>query len=86
LQLRTLAAKHADAIFSSQEVAAMLLARCSTIDSDWPEEEPAFRPDPQELDDDSPLELDDEFWDALVPDDDYEPLPEYGDFWTNDGL
>jgi hypothetical protein len=26
-------------------------------------------------------ELADEDWEALVPDDDYEPLPDYGDFW-----
>jgi hypothetical protein len=70
-------------LFHLKEVAAMLLVRCSTIDSDWPEEEPGC-PDPEELDDDSPLELDDESWDALIPDDDYEPLPEYGDFWTNE--
>ena len=64
----------------------MLLVHCSTIESDWPEEEPAYRPHPQELDDDAPLELDDEYWEALIPDDDYEPLPEYGDFWTTDRL
>jgi hypothetical protein len=55
----------------------------STLDSPpWPLEEPPYEPD--ELDDDAPLELDDEYWEAFVPDDDYEPLPDHGDFWTND--
>jgi hypothetical protein len=71
---------------SAQEVVAMLLAACSRIDSQWPQEEPGSRPDQEEIDDDSPLELDDDYWDALIPDDDYEPLPEYGDFWTDDKL
>ncbi|MCC6491955.1 MAG: hypothetical protein IT424_02920 [Pirellulales bacterium] len=57
--------------------------RCASIDADWPPEEPAFRPQPQELDGDSPLELDDEYWEALTPDDDYEPYPQYGDFWPD---
>jgi len=57
---------------------------CSTIDSTWPLEEPADRPDLDEIDDDAPLELDSDYWDALLPDDDYEPLPEYGDFWIDD--
>jgi hypothetical protein len=39
--------------------------------------------DPDELDGDASLQLDDESWEALLPDDDYEPLPEYGDFWTD---
>ncbi len=59
----------------------------STVDSDWPLEEPPYRdvPDePEGVDDDTPLELDDESWEALIPDDDYEPLPEQGDFWTED--
>jgi hypothetical protein len=34
------------------------------------------------IDDDFPLELDEDYWNALLPEDDYEPLPEYGDFWT----
>ncbi len=55
---------------------------CSTIDSEWPQEEPRYVPDMQEIDDDSPLELDEDYWDALLPDDDYEPSPEHGDFWT----
>jgi hypothetical protein len=58
----------------------------AVIDSHWPPEEPAYRPQPQEIDDDTPLELDDEYWEALAPDDDYEPFPEQGDFWTEDGL
>ena len=40
-------------------------------------------PDAAEFDDDSTLEIDDAIWDALAPDDDYEPLPEAGDFWTD---
>jgi len=55
---------------------------CSTIDSSWPLEEPDYRPDLEEIDDDTPLEFDVDYWDALIPDDDYEPLPEPGDFWT----
>ena len=35
-----------------------------------------------EIDSDFPVEIDDDAWDAFLPDDDYEPLPEYGDFWT----
>jgi len=26
-------------------------------------------------------ECDDEYWEALIPDDDYEAMPEEGDFW-----
>ncbi|MBL9161122.1 MAG: hypothetical protein JNL18_00110 [Planctomycetaceae bacterium] len=37
----------------------------------------------EECDDESLLELDAEYWDALLPDDDYEALPERGDFWTD---
>ena len=44
-----------------------------------PKKSPPF---PREIDDSWPLEIDDEDLDALIPDDDYEPLPEYGDFWT----
>lgn len=55
----------------------------ATVDSDWPLEEPPFHDGPDEIDDDVPLELDDEYWEALSPDDDYEPLPEPGDFWTD---
>lgn len=48
-----------------------------------PREAPEGSPLPEpEIDDRWPLEFDDETWDALVPDDDYEPQPEYGDFWT----
>lgn len=61
-------------------------ASAATIDSHWPPEEPFGRPGvPPELDDDDSeleLELADDFWDALAPDDDYEPSPEPGDFWT----
>jgi hypothetical protein len=46
----------------------------------WPDD---AQPDADEIDDDSPLELDDEHWDALQPDDDYEPHPEPGDFWPD---
>ena len=38
--------------------------------------------DEPEFEDDMGVELDDECWDALAPEDDYEPLPEPGDFWT----
>jgi hypothetical protein len=30
------------------------------------------------------LEFDDEYWEALVPDDDYEPQPDHGDFWPDE--
>jgi hypothetical protein len=66
----------------------------STVDSQWPLEEPPYHeepnpyePDGYELenpDDDAPLELDEEYWEALTPDDDYEPTPEPGDFWPDD--
>ncbi len=47
-----------------------------------PEKTPKKRPPwPREIDDSWPLELDDEELDALIPEDDYEPLPEFGDFW-----
>ena len=36
-----------------------------------------------EVDDETLLELDEAYWEALLPDDDYEPLPEQGDFWTD---
>jgi hypothetical protein len=39
--------------------------------------------DLDELDGDAALHLDDEYWEALLPEDDYEPFPEYGDFWTD---
>jgi hypothetical protein len=61
----------------------MELLICSTIDTTWPQEEPEYRPQPAEIDDDAPLELDSDYWDALLPDDDYEPWPEYGDFWPD---
>ena len=49
----------------------------------WPEDDPTTPEPPPELDDETPLELDDdEFWQAIAPDDDYEPVPEPGDFWT----
>jgi hypothetical protein len=41
------------------------------------------RPEPEEIDDDFALELDDEYWEALIPDDDYESAPDEGDFWTD---
>ena len=45
---------------------------------------PEVDPDPAEFDDDdSTLEISDELWDVLTPDDDYESLPEPGDFWTD---
>jgi hypothetical protein len=51
--------------------------------TDWPGEDGDGRPEPEEIDDDWSLELDDEYWDALLLDDDYEPDPEYGDFWPD---
>jgi hypothetical protein len=54
----------------------------STVDNLWPLEEPGFEPD--DIDGDTPLELDDEYWEALIPDDDYEPHPDPGDFWTDE--
>ena len=37
----------------------------------------------REIDDEFPRELGDDPWDVFVPEDDYEPLPENGDFWTD---
>lgn len=45
--------------------------------------EPLLHPTFDECDDESLLELDNEYWEALIPDDDYEALPEPGDFWTD---
>jgi len=45
--------------------------------------ESLLHPTFDECDDESLLELDDEYWEALIPDDDYEVLPEPGDFWTD---
>ena len=45
--------------------------------------ESLLHPTFDECDDESLLELDDEYWEALLPDDDYEVLPEPGDFWTD---
>ena len=46
-----------------------------------PAEEDDF--DLDELDADAALQLDDDYWEALLPENDYEPLPEYGDFWID---
>ncbi|MBA3480301.1 MAG: hypothetical protein H0T51_00665 [Pirellulales bacterium] len=54
----------------------------SAVDNQWPLEEPGLEPD--DVDYDTPLEFDDEYWEALVPDDDYEPVPEDGDFWLEE--
>lgn len=59
----------------------------AAIDSDWPDEEPEQRSDSidgifDDADEDAPLELDVDDWDALDFDDEYEPEPGYGDFWT----
>ena len=48
-----------------------------------PENELEVDPEATEFDDDSTLEISDELCDALTPDDDYESLPEAGDFWTD---
>jgi hypothetical protein len=37
--------------------------------------------DIDEGDEQMPPAMNDDDWEALIPDDDYEPLPEYGDFW-----
>ena len=39
-------------------------------------------PEDPEEEERTPLEFDDEPWEAFVPDDDHEPQPEPGDFWT----
>lgn len=36
-----------------------------------------------EVDDESIMELDDKYWEALLPDDDYETLPDKNDFWID---
>lgn len=58
--------------------------------ADFSSQEPRDVPDPlllhptfDEVDDETLLELDEEYWEALIPDDDYEPTPEEGDFWTD---
>ena len=57
------------------------------ITGGWPEDHPNGEPEvpksdvPDEFDDDWPLELGDDVFDALTPDDDYEPTPDPGDFW-----
>jgi hypothetical protein len=43
---------------------------------------PAAEEDFDDEADEAELELDDECFDVLAWDDDYEPLPEPGDFWT----
>lgn len=67
-----------------------MLTACATIDSDWPEEEPGLRPfdmgsNGGEADpfDDEPVQLGDDDWDQFLADDDYEPEPDLGDFWTD---
>ena len=60
-------------------------AAADYIDSTWPTEEPdEGQPISTDDDDHTPMELEDDYWEALAPDDDYEPLPEPGDFWTED--
>jgi hypothetical protein len=52
-------------------------------DAAWPEDDPDDgEPDLDEVDDDWLLQFN-EYWDALLPDDDYEPLPDPGDFWPD---
>jgi hypothetical protein len=41
-------------------------------------------PDDDELDEAALRKLEDDLRDALALDDDYEPLPDYGDFWTDE--
>lgn len=45
--------------------------------------ESLLHPTFDEVDDETLLEFDDEYWDALLPDDDYEALPDERDFWTD---
>ena len=49
---------------------------------DVPPESP-LHPAFDECDDESLLDLDAEYWEALLLDDDYEVLPEKGDFWAD---
>jgi hypothetical protein len=51
----------------------------------FPDEDQAFPHEfPDEFDDDWPLELADDIFDALTPDDDYEPIPDPNDFWPDE--
>ena len=56
---------------------------CDSADFDDGYDESDECPKPEELDDDRSLELDDEYWEALLLDDDYEPQPDDGDFWID---
>ncbi len=46
-----------------------------------PEECPPKEPSDFELLEPCPPELEDDFLDVFLPDDEHEPLPEQGDFW-----
>jgi len=47
----------------------------------YPEECPLNEPGDFELQEPHPLELEDDFLDVFLPDEEQEPLPERGDFW-----
>jgi hypothetical protein len=46
-----------------------------------PARQPPVAAVPSEAPPEAPRQIDDECWDALLLDDDYEPPPEPGDFW-----
>lgn len=60
-----------------------LLPFTEPIELDDAELESILHPAFEECDDDVLLELDDEYWDALLPEDEYEVQPEEGDFWID---
>lgn len=60
-----------------------LLPFAEPLDLDDATLESFLHPTFDECDDEALLELNDEYWEALLPDDDYEVLPERGDFWTD---
>lgn len=60
-----------------------LLPFADPFDLDDATLESILHPTFDECDDEALLELDHEYWDALLPEDDYEVLPERGDFWTD---
>jgi hypothetical protein len=70
--------------FRRAETERVFLAPPLETGDDWPPDDvDDGRPELDEIDDDWSLELDDGYWDALTPDDDYEPQPEPGDFWPD---
>ncbi len=50
-----------------------------------PREMPSESDLPRDFEDRTPLEIEDDRWDAFLPDDDQlDPLPDPGDFWIED--